>query len=153
MLGGDLCIMPVHKFNLNCYLQGQSCTRWAEAGLRPGPVYWLNPGTVFPEKSHVSFSGVHDMKEAVYCVPNEAALAILTDSPVLTEMELTCTGTTAIHSLQMTLDQIGLLRIVTSEVSGAYVYHGVWVITSIVKASAQSVLASMLDVTKACSPT
>lgn len=61
-------------------------------------------------------------------------------------------GSTAINSLRMTLDQIGLLRLVTSDAFGAYVNHGVWVITSITPASAQSVLVSMLDVTQACSP-
>ena len=71
------------------------------------------------------------MKETVYCVSGYAALAILTDCPITEKMELTCTGTKAIDSLEMMLDQIGLVRIVSSEKQDMYTYSGVWMITSI----------------------
>lgn len=149
LLGHLLCL---RKFQLQlvCLPQGSDCTRWVVAGLRPGPVYWLAPGVVFSDKSQVSFAGVHDMKERVYFEPGKAALAILTDpSTVQTDMELTCTDSTTIDSLKMTLAQIGLVRIVTREESGTYCYRGVWMVTSITP-SAQEAKISMLDMTRAC---
>ena len=86
------------------------------------------------------------MKEKVYCVSDQAALAILIDCPVTEKMELTCSGTKAIDSLQKTLDQIGLVRIVSGE-SGVYTYSGVWMVTSIDRLSASQASVRMIDMT------
>ena len=110
-------------------------------------MYWLHAGRVFDEKSLVAFAGVHDMKEAVYCVSDQPALATLTDCPVQEEMDLKCTGAKAINSLQMTLDQIGLMRIVNSSKPGVYLYCEVWMVTHIEMLSESQALVSMIDMT------
>lgn len=92
------------------------------------------------------------MQQTVYSLSGHPALAIQTYlCPVQEKMELECTGCTAdvLDSLQMTMDQIGLVRLVSMYKSRMYRYCGVWMITGIEKLSESKAVISMIDMTEA----
>ena len=91
------------------------------------------------------------MQQTVYAFPGQPALAIQTYwCPVQDKMEIECTGCTAsvLDSLQMTMDQIGLVRLVSMYKTSMYRYCGVWMITGIEKLSESKAVISMIDMTE-----
>lgn len=131
----------------NQALQGvSSCTRWIKAGRNPGAMYWLQPGTTLRSRNSVVFAGLHSLQQAVYFLPEESAMAIavLVSQPVKREMVVPCSGHEAIQSMQITMQRIGSLRVVSSQ-HNMYTYHGVWMITSIDKQSEEQAAVTMFN--------
>lgn len=94
------------------------------------------------------FSGLHSLEQPVYYLPQEhaMAIAILVSQKVTREMVVQCSGHEPIQSLQTAYERISNVRIISLPLElGVYTYHGVWVITSIVKQSEDQAAVTMYN--------
>ena len=94
------------------------------------------------------FSGLHSLEQVMYFLPEECAMAIavLVSQPVKREMVVLCSGHEPIQSMQITMQQIGNVRVVSLPLgSNVYTYHGVWMITSIDKQSEEQAAVTMFN--------
>ena len=95
-------------------------------------MYWLKAGTTLRSRESVAFSGLHSLKQVVYYLLEQPAIAVLVMQKVTREMMLTCTGQEAISSLTRAMDQISDVRIVSFQAeTNTFTYHGLWLITAI----------------------
>lgn len=121
-----------------------------KAGRNPGPMYWLEPGTLLHGRESVMFSGLHSLEsgQVVFFLPEESAMAIaiLVSQRVTREMVLQSSGRDPIQSLQKSMKHIGGVRIVSFQAdTNEYIYHGMWLITSIEHQSENQATVTMYN--------